>query len=201
MLSKIQSRKGFTLIELMIVVAIIGILAAIAIPNFLKFQLKSRTSEGRTNLGTIRTINEAFRAEWDWYAITAAYPAGVAPSAARNAWPIPPAPAGAFDLIGFQPAGNVYFIYAIVGAPPLAPSGLGAQANNIYTNAGADTTIDPATGDLTVGTAVAPTAGAANVTYVASSDLDNNTIIGSFFTDDENVDIRPDPVDYAANVF
>jgi len=50
MLSKIRDRKGFTLIELMIVVAIIAILAAIAIPNFLKFQAKSKQSEARTML-------------------------------------------------------------------------------------------------------------------------------------------------------
>lgn len=50
MLSKIRDRKGFTLIELMIVVAIIAILAAIAIPNFLKFQAKSKQSEARTIL-------------------------------------------------------------------------------------------------------------------------------------------------------
>ena len=63
MLSKLRSKKGkkgFTLIELMIVVAIIGILAAIAIPNFLRFQAKSKQSEAKTNLGGIFTAEIAF---------------------------------------------------------------------------------------------------------------------------------------------
>jgi type IV pilus assembly protein PilA len=51
----LKGKKGFTLIELMIVVAIIGILAAIAIPNFLKFQAKSKQSEAKSNLGAIFT--------------------------------------------------------------------------------------------------------------------------------------------------
>ncbi len=55
MLRKIRNRKGFTLVELMIVVAIIGILAAIAIPNFLNFRLKAKTSEAKSNLGAIRS--------------------------------------------------------------------------------------------------------------------------------------------------
>jgi len=60
MLSMLKGKKGFTLIELMIVVAIIGILAAIAIPNFLRFQAKSKQSEAKTNLGGIFTAQIAF---------------------------------------------------------------------------------------------------------------------------------------------
>jgi type IV pilus assembly protein PilA len=46
----LQSRKGFTLIELMIVVAIIGILAAVAIPAFMKYIRRSKTSEATMNI-------------------------------------------------------------------------------------------------------------------------------------------------------
>ncbi len=60
---KLRSKKGFTLIELMIVVAIIGILAAIAIPNFMRFQARSRTTEARTNLGAIYTAQVSFFGE------------------------------------------------------------------------------------------------------------------------------------------
>ncbi len=59
--------KGFTLIELMIVVAIIGILAAIAVPNFVKFQCRSKQSEAKTNLKSIYVAQESYRAENDAY--------------------------------------------------------------------------------------------------------------------------------------
>jgi type IV pilus assembly protein PilA len=67
MLTSWRDQKGFTLIELMIVVAIIGILAAIAIPNFLQYQARARQSEARTNLGGIFVSETAFLGEQGRY--------------------------------------------------------------------------------------------------------------------------------------
>jgi prepilin-type N-terminal cleavage/methylation domain-containing protein len=61
-------RSGFTLIELMVVVAIIGLLSAIAVPNFQKFQCRAKKTEGKNGLGLIAKAEEAYRAENDVYA-------------------------------------------------------------------------------------------------------------------------------------
>ena len=49
-----RRRPGFTLVEMIIVVAILGILATIAVPNFIRMQTRSRTSEAYTNLALLR---------------------------------------------------------------------------------------------------------------------------------------------------
>src|SRR5258708_36823907 len=64
---KLKKKTGFTLIELMIGVAIIGILAAIAIPNFLRFQAKSKQSEAKITLSGIYTAETAYFAENNTY--------------------------------------------------------------------------------------------------------------------------------------
>jgi type IV pilus assembly protein PilA len=72
MFKRMKGQQGFTLIELMIVVAIIGILAAVAIPNFLRYQAKSKQSEARVLLSGIYTSQIAYFAEQNAYGSTEA---------------------------------------------------------------------------------------------------------------------------------
>ena len=62
-----RDQAGFTLVELMIVVAIIGILAAIAIPNFMRFQARARTSEASAQLSSLFTSQQAYMQEFNRY--------------------------------------------------------------------------------------------------------------------------------------
>jgi prepilin-type N-terminal cleavage/methylation domain-containing protein len=64
---KKRDHKGFTLIELMIVVVVIGILAAMAIPRFMRASVKSKQSEAKTILKQIYTMQRAYRQEKDNY--------------------------------------------------------------------------------------------------------------------------------------
>ncbi len=94
----------------MIVVAIIGILAAIAIPNFLTFRLKAKISEAKSNLGSIRIGEEAYRAEYDiYYAPVVQYPSS-APGSTKEPWSITETQ---FSAIAFEPTGAVYFRYSV----------------------------------------------------------------------------------------
>jgi type IV pilus assembly protein PilA len=63
-----RTRQGFTLIEIMVVVAILGVLAAIAIPNYRGLHCKAKQSEAKVQLGSIRTAQETYWSENETYA-------------------------------------------------------------------------------------------------------------------------------------
>jgi type IV pilus assembly protein PilA len=64
---KLKSRSGFSLVELMVVVAIIGILATVAVPNFQRFQARAKQSSAKTELSGIYTAQKAFFVEYNTY--------------------------------------------------------------------------------------------------------------------------------------
>jgi type IV pilus assembly protein PilA len=72
-----KAQRGFSLVELMVVVAIISILSAIAIPKFKTFQAKARQAEAKSNLANIFTLELAYQAEADTFvALTSAQACG-----------------------------------------------------------------------------------------------------------------------------
>jgi len=65
--SILKSRHGFTLIELMIVVVILGILVTLATGGFLSYQAKAKQAEAKTNLGAIGELVISYKVEYDTY--------------------------------------------------------------------------------------------------------------------------------------
>jgi len=124
-------KRGFTLVEIMIVVAIIGILAALAIPSFIRFQAKSKQAEARTNLKAIFTGQRTRFAERDRYS-SAIAEIGFGPERGnRYAYDLGPA-AGGFGACGagFLEPRNL---------PTIAPgnySGVSADTNRYGPNLG-----------------------------------------------------------------
>jgi type IV pilus assembly protein PilA len=137
-----NEEQGFTLVELMIVVAIIGLLAAIAIPNFLSYQLKAKTSEAKTSLAAIKTASLSFQAERSCFLSVQSngWPGTIPSSGAQLPWPTaatvptpgalcvnpltgaPASAIGTFGDIGFTPSGHVRYNYYLAGSQTQTPA-------------------------------------------------------------------------------
>ncbi|MBN1772962.1 MAG: prepilin-type N-terminal cleavage/methylation domain-containing protein [Deltaproteobacteria bacterium] len=135
-----EASRGFTLLELMIVVIILGVLAAIAIPSFMQPYHYSKTSEVQALLRDIGAKQEAFKAEFGQYlnVSTTMVFANRRPAAApRNdfGWvdwnPGTDAIDTAWKQLGFRPQSAVRFGYVVVaGLPGVTVTGVPAGLAN-----------------------------------------------------------------------
>ncbi len=107
-----RNARGFTILELMVSVAIVGILAAVAIPSFRTYQWKAKRSEAYMNLAALANSQKAFHALHDNFV-------GVAPAEPGNTLANVPGETArdssslstAFAEIGWEAEGEVYFDY------------------------------------------------------------------------------------------
>lgn len=117
---RVQGRGGFTLVELMIVVALIGTLSAIAIPNFTSFQARGRRAEGYSNLASLSRSFIAYGAE------RGSYPDmltdGLEPTLpdftsygyiGTRKLPWDADTRRFFDIVGWQSEGDVFYTYDV----------------------------------------------------------------------------------------
>lgn len=110
-MSSKRNRRGFTLIELIITVAIVGVLSATAIGLFRIQQLRAKRTEAMTNLEAVSKMERSYYGENGIYPAAVPFPAGL-PGQKQN-WDMTAPLAVGFNQLGFAAEGTVWFVYDV----------------------------------------------------------------------------------------
>jgi type IV pilus assembly protein PilA len=133
-----RSSAGFTVIELMIVVAIIGIISLLAIPNFMRYQARARRTEAYANVAGIVRAQKSYQAERDgFFEALPQMPDWTLYGGLGTAkMPWDAASETLFAELGWKPEGQVYYGYGInTGTGYACPEACGpdAASSNCFT--------------------------------------------------------------------
>jgi prepilin-type N-terminal cleavage/methylation domain-containing protein len=109
----VERGRAFTLIELMITVAVIGILAAIAMPNYEAFLFRAKRAEMPMNLDAIRSNEVGYFTEWDVYTSCVLSPEDV-PGRKAVSFPATIKTNLDWNQLGWTPDGKVYGQYEVI---------------------------------------------------------------------------------------
>jgi prepilin-type N-terminal cleavage/methylation domain-containing protein len=104
-------RAGFTLMELMLVVVLVGILVSVAVGSYSNFHKRAKTSEAKANLGNIRTYEESYYLAEENYLACPLHPATV-PQGIAVLWGDTQVP-DEWEELGFEPQGRIRYSYKV----------------------------------------------------------------------------------------
>jgi len=168
---RLENLAAFSLLEIMIVVSIIAILTAIAIPQYQRYVLITKRVEATHNLLSIRSMEESYRAVNDKYVTAEWSPSDVPGSSKSYDWNTN----SYFSEIGFRPNGGVFYRYSVCNMNGLDKTHEGCESNP---QSCWDDASEPSNGFATVTSYI-------DILIKAEGDLDDDNETGKIFSHDE----------------